>query len=67
MQKHGTKEDIGTYEGVINTIDNVRDAIKKVPNSHVAIALDNKGPEIRTGRLEGVSTKLCNLCENVMC
>ena len=66
MQKHGTKEDMVTYEGVKNTIANIREAIQKVPNSHVAIALDNKGPEIRTGWLKGVSRKLYNLCENVI-
>lgn len=43
------------------TIQNVREAAKAasqelgIPNMPIAIALDTKGPEIRTGLLEGVS------------
>ncbi|XP_054712991.1 pyruvate kinase PKM-like [Uloborus diversus] len=49
----------GTYEYHAGTIKNARDAIQKVAQQEglsscpVAIALDTKGPEIRTGLLEG--------------
>ncbi|GBN75481.1 Pyruvate kinase PKM, partial [Araneus ventricosus] len=49
----------GSYEYHANTIKNARDAIQKVAEEEglascpVAIALDTKGPEIRTGLLEG--------------
>lgn len=39
------------YHG--NTIANVRKAVLQVPDRYVAIALDTKGPEIRTGLLKG--------------
>lgn len=51
----------GTYEYHAGTIKNVREAVKnygeKVSESFpMAIALDTKGPEIRTGLLEGGAT-----------
>lgn len=52
----------GTYEYHAGTIKNAREAIKKVAEEEgvatypVAIALDTKGPEIRTGLLEGGAT-----------
>ncbi len=37
------------------TIKNVRKAVEIVKNRSIAIALDTKGPEIRTGLLKGMS------------
>ena len=59
------KRDIAEY--VANTIANIRKAAEQVPNTYVAIALDNRGAEIRTGLLKGVSRKLCNMCEKCIC
>eukprot|EP01135_Chromosphaera_perkinsii_P001817 Nk52_evm86s210 gene=Nk52_evmTU86s210 len=49
---HGSHE----YHG--KCVGTVREALKKFPEKHIAIALDTKGPEIRTGNIavsEGAS------------
>lgn len=51
----------GSYEYHANTIANIRQAVKNLSdrlgmNVPVAIALDTKGPEIRTGLMEAVSS-----------
>ena len=56
MQERGITEKVKT------AIANIRTAAEQVPNTFVAIALDTKGPEIRTGSLKGVSRKLYNVC-----
>ena len=59
------KRDIAEY--VANTIANICRAAEQVSNTYVAIALDTRGSEIRTGLLKGVSRKLCNVCEKCNC
>lgn len=39
----------GSYEYHQSVIDNAREAEKQMPGRQLAIALDTKGPEIRTG------------------
>ena len=45
----------GSYEYHGGVVDNVRESVKSNPldGKPIAIALDTKGPEIRTGLLEG--------------
>lgn len=43
----------GSYEYHQSVIDNARAAEKAMPGRQVAIALDTKGPEIRTGNTKG--------------
>ncbi|ORZ16375.1 pyruvate kinase [Absidia repens] len=42
----------GSYEYHQQVIDNTRQSVKMYPGRPVAIALDNKGPEIRTGNMK---------------
>ena len=48
------------YHG--GSIKNIREAVKNLNDRPVAIALDTKGPEIRTGLIKGVRLHL-NLTE----
>ncbi|KAI7879341.1 pyruvate kinase [Lichtheimia hyalospora FSU 10163] len=41
----------GTYEYHQSVIDNTRKSVQMYPGRETAIALDNKGPEIRTGNM----------------
>jgi pyruvate kinase len=43
----------GSYEYHQSVIDNAREAEKVQPGRQIAIALDTKGPEIRTGNTKG--------------
>ncbi|ORX45121.1 pyruvate kinase [Hesseltinella vesiculosa] len=43
----------GSYEYHQSVIDNTRKSVELYPGRPVAIALDNKGPEIRTGNMKG--------------
>ncbi|ORX54450.1 pyruvate kinase [Hesseltinella vesiculosa] len=42
----------GSYEYHQSVIDNTRKSVELYPGRQVAIALDNKGPEIRTGNMK---------------
>lgn len=39
----------GDHKGHQKTLNNIREALKRRPHKTVAIMLDTKGPEIRTG------------------
>jgi len=43
----------GDHESHGKSLDNLREALKTRPDKNCAIMLDTKGPEIRTGMLEG--------------
>ena len=43
----------GSYEYHQSVIDNTRQSAKDMPGRPLAIALDTKGPEIRTGNTPG--------------
>lgn len=46
----------GTYDYHGGSIKNIREAVKNLNDRPVAIALDTKGPEIRTGLIKGSAT-----------
>ena len=61
-----------THEYHAQTMENCRTAAKMYKEKHgvdpnLAIALDTKGPEIRTGLLEGVSTKVFHFNCSLFC
>ncbi|SIO73652.1 pyruvate kinase [Babesia microti strain RI] len=41
----------GTHETHYETMKLVKEAMKQVPGKHIALMIDTKGPEIRTGKL----------------
>mmetsp|Transcript_10783 Transcript_10783/g.33020 ORF Transcript_10783/g.33020 Transcript_10783/m.33020 type:complete len:500 (+) Transcript_10783:142-1641(+) len=43
----------GTYPYSEKILSNLENALRRMPGKTCAVALDTKGPEIRTGRLEG--------------
>jgi pyruvate kinase len=62
----------GSHEYHAQTMENCRTAAKMYKEKHgvdpnLAIALDTKGPEIRTGLLEGVSTRYAYLNCSLFC
>lgn len=61
----------GSHEYHADTIKNCREAEKNYSTKlglpfSLAIALDTKGPEIRTGLLEGVSNHFVNSCSRLI-
>lgn len=58
----------GSHEYHAETIKNIRTAVQSYSkklglNYPLAIALDTKGPEIRTGLLQGVSFLFCMILD----
>lgn len=45
----------GDHESHGGSVDRLREALKQRPDKSVAIMLDTKGPEIRTGMVKGGS------------
>lgn len=55
----------GSYEYHQSVIDNARAAAAKSPSGRpIAIALDTKGPEIRTGLMKDDTDVSCSVCNH---